>query len=121
MPVPPKFLVNVGASFLTARMKSRLRGKKSGAVPAQQKTFRQLADTFAQTQLWRETGLETGIDYKKFHERVPLYSYEDLAPAIERMKHGEADVLWPGQCAYYAISSGTTAGRTKYLPITGPM
>jgi hypothetical protein len=121
MPVPPKFLVNVGASILTARTRSRLRSKKSGAVPAQQKTFRQLADTFAQTQLWREQGIETGINYEKFREHVPLYSYEDLAPAIERMKHGEADVLWPGPCSFYAISSGTTAGRTKYLPITGPM
>ncbi len=121
MPVPPKFLVNVGASILTARMRSRLRRKKSGAVPAQGKTFRQLTDAFAQTQFWREHGLETGIDYKTFRERVPLYSYEDLEPAIERMKRGETDVLWPGQCAYYAISSGTTAGRTKYLPITGPM
>jgi hypothetical protein len=121
MPVPPKFLVNVGAGILTARIRSRLRRKKSGAVPVQEKTFRQLTDAFVRTQFWREHGLETGIDYKTFHERVPLYCYEDLEPAVERMKRGEADVLWPGQCAYYAISSGTTAGRTKYLPITRPM
>ncbi|HQL22416.1 MAG TPA: GH3 auxin-responsive promoter family protein, partial [Opitutaceae bacterium] len=38
-----------------------------------------------------------------------------------RMKRGEADVLWPGRCAHYAVSSGTTAGRTKYLPITPAM
>jgi hypothetical protein len=72
-------------------------------------------------QLWREHGIETGINFEKFRERVPLFSYEDIAPAIERMKHGEANVLWPGPCSAYAISSGTTAGRTKYLPITGPM
>ena len=121
MPVPPKFLVNLGAGILTARMGMRLRSKKSGAVPAQGKIFRQLANAFAQTQLWREHGLGDRIDYKTFHERMPLLSYEDLSPYIERMKQGEADVLWPGQCAYYAISSGTTAGRTKYLPITWPM
>jgi hypothetical protein len=45
-------------------------------------------------------------------------TYEDLSPAVERMKRGEAGVLWPGPCAYYAVSSGTTAGRTKYLPVT---
>jgi hypothetical protein len=37
------------------------------------------------------------------------------------MKHGESDVLWPGWCSYYAVSSGTTAGRTKYLPVTRDM
>jgi hypothetical protein len=121
MPVPPKFLVNAGAGILSARMRSRLQRKKSGATLAQAKTFRQLADVLAQTQFWREHGLKTGIDYLTFHERVPLYSYEDLGPAIERMKRGEANVLWPGQCTHYAISSGTTAGRTKYLPITGPI
>ncbi|HXA15040.1 MAG TPA: GH3 auxin-responsive promoter family protein [Opitutaceae bacterium] len=121
MPVPPKFLVNIGASILTARMKSRLRRKKSGAIPAQEKTFRELADTFAKTEFGRLLHLKAGIDYKKFRETVPLHSYEDLIPSIERMKRGEADVLWPGQCTFYAVSSGTTAGRTKYLPITGPM
>ena len=37
------------------------------------------------------------------------------------MKRGEAGVLWPGFCANYAVSSGTTAGRTKYLPVTADM
>src|SRR5581483_4419791 len=122
MPVPPKFLVNLGAGILTARMKPRLRAKRSGAVAAQEKIFRQLADNFARTQLWRgHHGLESGINYQTFHERVPLQSYEELDPYIERMKRGEADVLWPGQCSYYAVSSGTTSGRTKYLPVTEPM
>ncbi len=121
MPVPPKFLATLGAGILTARMKSRLRKKKSGAVPAQQKQFRGLADAFGRTELWRKLSLGTGIDYKTFHDRVPLHSYEEIEPYIERMKRGEADVLWPGQCSFYAVSSGTTAGRTKYLPITEPM
>jgi hypothetical protein len=121
MPVPPKFLVNLGAGILTARMRSRLRRSQSGAAADQHRTFRQLADSFAHTELWRGRGLETGIDYSTFHDRVPLQSYEDISPAIERMKRGEADVLWPGRCACYAVSSGTTAGRTKYLPVTEPM
>jgi hypothetical protein len=121
MPVPPKFLVNIGADLLTAQMKFRLRRKKSGAVAAQEKIFRELTTAFAHTQLWRGKGLEAGTDYKTFRERVPAQSYEELDPYIERMKRGEADLLWPGQCSYYAVSSGTTAGRTKYLPITEPM
>src|SRR5579871_1009551 len=103
MPVPPKFLVSVGASIWTARTKLRLKSKRSGAVPAQQKTFRELSDAFAQTSFWQKNGLEAGIDYNRFHERVPLQTYEDLEPAIEQMKRGEADVLWPGQCMYYAV------------------
>lgn len=61
------------------------------------------------------------MDYAKFQNRVPLQSYEGYLPLIERMKTGEPNVLWPGHCSFYAVSSGTTAGRTKYLPITDGM
>ena len=39
----------------------------------------------------------------------------------EQMKRGVADVLWPGKCSFYAVSSGTTAGPTKYIPVTFAM
>ena len=45
-------------------------------------------------------------------------SYDDLQESIERMRHGAKDVLWPGLVSYYAKSSGTTAGRSKYIPVT---
>jgi hypothetical protein len=34
------------------------------------------------------------------------------------MKRGGADVLWPGCCALFALSAGTTDGRPKELPVT---
>lgn len=35
-----------------------------------------------------------------------------------RMIEGEKDVLWPGRCMNYAQSSGTSGGRSKFIPIT---
>lgn len=49
---------------------------------------------------------------------VPLRSYEDFRSDVMRMIEGERDVLWPGLCNHFAQSSGTTGGRSKYLPIT---
>lgn len=120
MPVLPKNLLTLGASLQTARMARRLR-QKNTAVPAQHRIFHALARKFATTSLGSETGVETGVSYAAFQERVSLQTYAQLSPSIERMKRGEADVLWPGQCSFYAVSSGTTAGRTKWLPITGEM
>jgi hypothetical protein len=120
MPVLPKSLLTLGASLQTARTRRRL-GQKSTAVSAQEQAFRALTPKLAATSFGRRVGLEPGLRYAAFQARVPLHTYEQLAPFIERMKRGEADVLWPGQCSYYAVSSGTTAGRTKYLPITGEM
>ena len=61
------------------------------------------------------------INYERFRTRVPLQAYEHAQPWIERMKRGEADVLWPGTCNYYAVSSGTATGRTRHLPVTSAM
>lgn len=53
-----------------------------------------------------------------FRERVPMHFYEDIRPDVMRMIDGEKDVLWPGTCRDYAQSSGTSGGRSKYIPIT---
>lgn len=44
--------------------------------------------------------------------------YEDIRPQVMRMISGERDVLWRGICRDYAQSSGTSGGKSKYVPIT---
>lgn len=56
-------------------------------------------------------------NYDDFRKRVPIRDYEQLKPYIEKVLHGEADVLWKGKPKYFAKTSGTTSG-TKYIPIT---
>lgn len=56
--------------------------------------------------------------YRDFTTHVPVSSYDDLQERIERMRQGERDILWPGQVKYFAKSSGTTAGRSKFIPVT---
>ncbi len=112
--------LRLGASLLTARAALRLGRRRSG--PREQaRAFSELAQRLARTGFWRSEGVEGGMRHADFQRRVPLRAYEDLAPAIERMRRGEPDVLWPGTCSLYAVSSGTTAGRTKYLPVTPEM
>lgn len=120
MPVLPKSFIVLGAGLQTARTRRQLRRRQT-SVPAQSTAFRSLIARFARTEFGRDHGIEASLDYARFRDRVPLRSYEQFAPYLDRMKRGEADVLWPGQCSFYAISSGTTAERAKWLPITGEM
>lgn len=53
-----------------------------------------------------------------FSRRVPLRGYEDFRADVMRMIEGEKNVLWPGVCHNFAQSSGTTGGRSKYIPVT---
>ena len=120
MLAPPKSLVNLGTSYLTSRTLRKLRDG-SDAVPAQEKAFGSLCSQLAKTAYGKELGLTAKTTYEQFQDKVPLRTYEDFIPYIDRMKRGEESVLWPGRCSFYAVSSGTTAGRTKFLPITEDM
>jgi hypothetical protein len=91
------------------------------AEGVQRKALSQLTSKLALGSFWSSAGVEAGITYDDFRDRVPLQTYDDLAPCIERMKRGEADVLCQGQCQLYAQTSGTTAGRTKFVPVTEAM
>lgn len=115
-----RHVVAFGAAVHTARIAARLRRDES-AHAAQEATRRALMRRFAATKFGREAGVVAGMSYAEFQRLVVPGPYERFAPWIERMKRGEADVLWPGRCAHYAVSSGTTRGRTKYLPVTRDM
>ena len=56
--------------------------------------------------------------YDDFVKQSPVNTYEELKGAIDRMRHGEADVLWPGRVKWYAKSSGTTNDKSKFIPVS---
>lgn len=57
--------------------------------------------------------------YREYAGRVPTRFYEDIREEVMRMVRGERGVLWPGTCNNFAQSSGTSGGKSKYIPITG--
>ena len=57
-------------------------------------------------------------DYEQFARTVSVQDYESLKGYIDRMRHGEKDVLWKGRCKWYAKSSGTTNDKSKFIPVT---
>jgi hypothetical protein len=121
MIAPPKPLIRAGVRLLRANTVRKLHAGSAAGEAAQQKAFAALTGAMSRCEAGRQDGIEAGGSYARFQERVPLRAYEAFVPWIERMKRGEADVLWPGRCAHYAVSSGTTAGRTKFLPVTAAM
>ena len=90
----------------------------TSAREMQEKVLRSLVRRAAKTEWGREHKYSEIKNYDDFAANVPITSYDDLQESIERMRHGAKDVLWPGLVRYYAKSSGTTAGRSKYIPVT---
>lgn len=120
MPNLPTSLLVFGAGLLGART-ARLLQPRGWALAAQAKHAHNLRGALAKTSYGRAHGIEAGMSEQAWRDKVPLRTYEGLVPYVERMMAGEPNVLWPGRCSYFAVSSGTTAGRTKYLPVTNAM
>jgi hypothetical protein len=57
-------------------------------------------------------------DYEDFTKSIPVNTYEELKSDIDRMRHGESDILWPGRVKWYAKSSGTTNDKSKFIPVS---
>ncbi len=53
-----------------------------------------------------------------FRDRIPISSYEDFFPYIERAFRGEPNVIWPGKVNWFAKSSGTTNDKSKFIPVS---
>lgn len=58
------------------------------------------------------------MSYDDFAKNIPLNTYEELKGDIDRMRHGEENVLWPGLVKWYAKSSGTTNDKSKFIPVS---
>lgn len=56
--------------------------------------------------------------YQTFTERVPISTYEELQPLIERTRQGEQNVIWETPIKWFAKSSGTTNAKSKFIPVS---
>ena len=55
---------------------------------------------------------------KQYKKEVPIQSYEDLKPYIDRMMKGDENVLWNTPVEWFAKSSGTTSDKSKFIPVS---
>ena len=65
-----------------------------------------------------EHGFTNITSYEDYAASVPVTPYDRLRPYVMRMVNGDTDVLWPGATLRFAQSSGTSDGKSKYIPIT---
>ena len=76
----------------------------------------------AATRFGRDHGFSRINTLADFQARVPLRAYEDFWAAYWRDAFPVlSDVSWPGTIPLFAVTSGTTTGATKYIPVTRPM
>jgi hypothetical protein len=90
---------------------------KKNSVRNQEALLLSLVKTAQKTLFGREHDFENIHSIEDFQNKVPVSDYEDLKPYIERVKKGQANILWTETPEYFAKTSGTTSG-SKYIPIS---
>ena len=71
------------------------------------------------TRFGRAHGFDAIRSVADFQQRVPLRGYEDFWTGWWQADFPVLrDVTWPGLVPYFALSSGTTSGTTKYIPVS---
>ena len=70
------------------------------------------------TIIGKQYEFDTMKSYHTFQERIPVSTYEDLEPLIERTRKGEQQVFWHEPIKWFAKSSGTTNAKSKFIPVS---
>jgi hypothetical protein len=89
---------------------------------AQEKALLGLLRAAGETRFGKEHDFAAIDTVEAFQRRVPLRRYEDFwrdywSPGFPHVEN----VTWPGRVPYFAVTSGTSTGVTKYIPCTSAM
>lgn len=87
-------------------------------VAAQRNVLQHLVTQAQYTEYGRKHKFSRLFTVKDFKNRVPINEYEDLKPYINRMMAGEENILWNTPINWFAKSSGTSSGKSKFIPIS---
>ena len=111
-------LTKIAGKFFIPRQKE-LERHYTHPEALQQEALKYLIGKGQNTEYGRNHLLANTLSYDDFVQNVPVNTYEELKADIDRMRHGAADVLWPGVVKWFAKSSGTTNDKSKFIPVSG--
>jgi hypothetical protein len=87
-------------------------------VETQQEILVTLLAKASATEWGQKYGYSSIKSVGDYQVRVPVQTYEELIPYVERLRNGESDLLWPGEIKWFAKSSGTTSSKSKFIPMS---
>lgn len=117
---PVRLLVNEGFHRFAKRRMDSL-GRKD-PVRTQRRTLRRLLRRAERTRFGRDHGFRRIRSVAEYQRAVPLRDYEALWRDYLGSRYPVLrNATWPGRIPYFALTSGTTLGATKAIPVSRAM
>lgn len=91
---------------------------KHNPISVQEAIFKELIEAGENTDFGIEHRFSEIKNYADFASRVSIRNYDKFKPFIDRAMEGSDNVIWDREIEWFAKSSGTTASRSKYIPVT---
>jgi len=110
-------ITSIARTVLSSRVKAA-RKWRDNAEDVQKAELARMVTAARDTEWGRAHGYAAIRGYADFCRTVPITPYEQLRPMVMRMAAGEKSVLWPGRTTRFAQSSGTSDGKSKYIPVS---
>ena len=112
-----KFINSIVNNFVSDRLE-RIEYFKKHPFTVQEAIMFNLISKAKNTEWGKRYKFSSIRDVEDFKTSLPLQSYEDVRPYIDRIRNGEQNVLWPGAITWFAKSSGTTDDKSKFIPVS---
>ena len=87
---------------------------------AQHRVFMNLMNNLGNSEYGKSVGIDTISLYSDFCEKVPVVTYEEYKPWIEKSYNSRSNVITDDTIHWYSKSSGTTSSQSKFIPVTKP-
>ncbi len=111
-------LLNSIISWVNVKRLHQIDLFKKYPFDVQQEVFQKLIEQAAKTTWGIQYGYDSIYSIEDYQQRVPVSTYDDLKPYINRLREGEQNLLWPSEIKWFAKSSGTTSDKSKFIPVS---
>jgi len=111
-------LINSIASWLLKKRIHQMELFLKYPHEVQEELLHSLVRAAESTEIGKKYDFSSVKNYKTFAERVPVSTYEELEPLIEKTRQGEQNVFWNTPIKWFAKSSGTTNAKSKFIPVS---
>jgi hypothetical protein len=105
-------------SWYLSYLYNRLQYRLKDIHPHQDNQLKTFLHKARHTETGRTFGFSSIRSWADFARQVPIRDYDAIRDQIARMMAGETNILWPGLVTWFAKSSGTTADKSKFIPVT---
>ena len=111
-------VINSIISMFSTKRLAQIDFFKENPIQVQRDTLVELLRRAADTEYGLKYDFDSILTAEQYRERLPIIHYEELAPYSERLMNGEQNLLWPEPITWFAKSSGTTAAKSKFIPVS---